>query len=262
MTILKQELKRGKISLLIWTLSIGFMVFICMMLFPEMEGEMESVSDMFSSMGSFTAAFGMDKINIGDIMGFYGIECGNILGLGGAFFAGLLGISALAGEEKNHTAEFLLTHPISRFRILFGKLVSMITELLIMNGVIILISVISFKTIGEELPFKEFALLHLAYFLLQFQISAVCFGISAFIRRGSLGTGLGLAAVFYFLNIIANISEQADFLKYLTPFSYADAAGILSEISLEPSYIITGMIFALGGIFTAFVYYSRKDISS
>ena len=50
---------------------------------------MDSVSDMFSSMGSFTAAFGMDKISFGNVMGFYGIECGNILGLGGAFFAGL-----------------------------------------------------------------------------------------------------------------------------------------------------------------------------
>ena len=59
MTILKQELKRGKLSLLIWTLSIGFMVFICMLMFPEMKGEMDSVSDMFSSMGSFTAAFGL-----------------------------------------------------------------------------------------------------------------------------------------------------------------------------------------------------------
>ena len=101
-----------------------------------------------------------------------------------------------------------------------------------MNAVIILISVISFQAIGEELPIKEFVLLHLAYFLLQFQISAVCFGISAFIRRGSLGIGLGLAAIFYFLNLIANISEQAALLKYLTPFSYADSAEILSEVSM------------------------------
>ena len=260
MTILKQELKRGKLSLLIWTLSIGFMVFICMLMFPEMKGEMDSVSDMFSSMGSFTAAFGMDKISFGNVMGFYGIECGNILGLGGAFFAGLLGISALANEEKNHTAEFLLTHPVSRSRVVFEKLAAIITELLIMNALIILISVISFTAIGEELPLKEFALLHLAYFLLQLEISAVCFGISAFMRRGSLGIGLGLAAIFYFLNLIANISEQAEFLKYITPFSYADSAGILSEAALELSYIIPGMSYAFSGISLAFLYYNRKDI--
>ena len=236
------------------------MVFICMLMFPEMKGEMDSVSDMFSSMGSFTAAFGMDKISFGNVMGFYGIECCNILCMGGAFFAGLLGISALANEEKNHTAEFLLTHPVSRSRVVFEKLAAIITELLIMNALIILISVISFKAIGEELPLKEFALLHLAYFLLQLEISAVCFGISAFMRRGSLGIGLGLAAIFYFLNLIANISEQAEFLKYITPFSYADYAGILSEAALELSYIIPGMIYAFSGISLAFLYYNRKDI--
>lgn len=261
MTILKLELKRGKLSLLIWTLSIGFMVLICMMMFPEMKGKTDSVSDMFSSMGSFTAAFGMDKISLGEIMGFYGIECGNILGLGGAFFAGLLGISALANEEKNHTAEFLLTHPVSRARVVFEKLAAIITQLFLMNIVIILISVISFAAIGEEFPLKEFALLHLAYFLLQLQISAVCFGISAFIKRGSLGIGLGLSAVFYFLNIIANISEQAEFLKHLTPFSYADSAGILSEASLDLSYLIPGMIYGLLGTGLAFFYYSRKDVA-
>ena len=72
-------------------------------------------------------------------------------------------------------------------------------------------------------------------------------------RRGSLGIGLGLAAIFYFLNLIANISEQAEFLKYITPFSYADSAGILSEAALELSYIIPGMIYAFssrrGGVF-------------
>ena len=55
-------------------------------------------------------------------MGFYGTECGNILGLGGAFFAAITGMSLLAGEEGGHTAEFLLTHPLGRTRIAGEKL--------------------------------------------------------------------------------------------------------------------------------------------
>ena len=37
---------------------------------------------------------------------------------------------------------------------------------------------------------------------------------------------LGLAAVLYFLNIIANLTDQAKWLKYITPFGYAEAADI------------------------------------
>ena len=85
MTILKHELRQGKLSFLIWTGSIGFLLAVCVFLFPEMKGEMDEVSEMFASMGSFTAAFGMDRLNFGTLVGYYAIECGNILGLGGAF---------------------------------------------------------------------------------------------------------------------------------------------------------------------------------
>ncbi len=53
MTLVKHELKQGKISFLIWTASIGFLLAICIFLFPEMKGQMDSVNDMFASMGSF-----------------------------------------------------------------------------------------------------------------------------------------------------------------------------------------------------------------
>ena len=55
MRLLKHEIRQGLISLAIWTASIGFLMMICILLFPEMKGEMGSVGDIFASMGSFTA---------------------------------------------------------------------------------------------------------------------------------------------------------------------------------------------------------------
>lgn len=81
MTIVKHELKQGKSSFLIWTAAIAMLLAVCVFLFPEMKGEMDGISDIFASMGSFIAAFGMDRLNFGTIVGFYAIECGNVLGL-------------------------------------------------------------------------------------------------------------------------------------------------------------------------------------
>ena len=92
MTIVKHELRQGKTACLIWTASITFLLMVCILIFPEMQGDMDTVGELFASMGSFTAAFGMDRLNIGTLIGFYVVECGNILGLGGAFFASLTGI--------------------------------------------------------------------------------------------------------------------------------------------------------------------------
>ena len=90
MTIFKHELRQGRVSLIIWTAAISFMLGICVIIYPEMSAQMEDVSAMFADMGSFSQAFGMDRINFGEFIGFFGVECGNVLGLGGAFFAALL----------------------------------------------------------------------------------------------------------------------------------------------------------------------------
>lgn len=260
MTLTRHELKQSWKSLMIWTISIGFFVAICVFMYPEMENEMEGVNDMFSSMGAFTAAFGMDRLNFGTLIGFYAVECGNILGIGGAFFAALIGISVLAKEEKERTAEFLLTHPVSRIRIITEKLTAIMLQIVIMNIVIFILSLISVAIIGEDIPWKELSLLHLSYLLIQIELAGICFGISAFLKTGGLGIGLGIATVMYFLNIVANISEDAQFLKYITPFGYAEGADIIADMSLDAAKILAGMMFAVVGITFAYWKYSRKDI--
>lgn len=261
MTILKHELKRGRNALLIWTAAIAFMMGLCVLIYPEMSTQMGDVSAMFADMGSFSAAFGMDRINFGEFTGFFSVECGNVLGLGGAFFAALLGISALAKEEKEHTAEFLLTHPISRTKVIAEKLAAVVLQIVIFNGIIIAVTSVCVMAIGEETPVKPLALMFLAYFLMQLEIAAVTFGISAFLRHGSLGIGLGLATLFYFLNIIANLTENAGLLKYLTPFGYTDGADIIADGSIKMGCLAVGIAFAIVGALLAFLKYRKKDIA-
>lgn len=261
MTLIRHELKQGRLSFAIWTISISFLLVVCIFLFPEMKGEMEGMNDIFASMGSFTAAFGMDQLNFGTLIGFYSIECGNVLGLGGALFASLIAVSALAKEEKEHTAEFLLTHPIKRYKVITDKLIAVLLQILFMNAIIYGLSVGSMVLIGEDIPWKEISLLHLAYLILQIELACICYGISAFLHRGSIGIGLGIAIAFYFLNLIANITEKAEFLKYLTPFGYTEGADIVADGSLNITYVLIGIVFAIVGISAAYWRYCKKDIS-
>lgn len=262
MTIYIKELRQSLKSFCIWTAAIAFMMLVCVLMFPEMKSEMDSVSDMFANMGSFTAAFGMDKLNYGELMGFYGIECGNVLGIGGGFFAALAGISILANEERERTAEFLLTHPVSRYSVITQKLLSVITQVVLMNIAVSGVSAAAAAIIGEEFQMKEFVLLHAAYLIMQLEISCICFGISAFVKRGSIGIGLGLALVLYFMNIVSNISDKAEFLRYITPYAYSDASSIISESQLEMNLIIIGLAISVAGVVTAYLKYNKKDIAS
>lgn len=260
MTVFKHEINQGKLSLAIWSAAVSFMLGLCILIYPEMSNQMGDVSDMFAQMGSFSAAFGMDKINFGEFSGFFGVECGNVLGIGGAFFAALLGITVLSKEEKEHTAEFLFAHPVSRNRIITEKLCAVIAQIVLFNLVSIIITVVCVAIIGEEFSVKILVLLFLAYFIMQIEISAITFGISAFIRKNGMGIGIGLAAVFYFMNIISNLTDKVEFLKYITPFGYTDSADIILNEAINMKFLSIGIIAAVAAIIISYCKYLRKDI--
>lgn len=260
MTLVRHELWRGKLSFLIWTASIGFLLATCIFLFPEMKGQMDGINDMFGSMGSFSEAFGMDRLNFGTLVGFYAVECGNILGLGGAFYASFCAVGMLSKEEKDRTAEFLLTHPVSRIRIISEKLMAVMIQITLMNLLIYALSVGAIAMIGEAIPWKEVTLMHLAYYLLQIELAGICFGISALLRKGSIGIGLGIAILMYFLNLIANIADVASSLKYVTPFGYCEGADIIADGRLDGVMVAIGMLMCLVGIAASYLKYRKKDI--
>ncbi|MBE6604258.1 MAG: ABC transporter permease [Ruminococcaceae bacterium] len=260
MTLFWHELRRGRVMLTVFTGAIAFMLGICILIYPEMAGEMAEVSNMFADMGAFSEAFGMDQLNFGEFMGYFGIECGNTLGLGGALFAALLGIGALAKEEKDKTAEFLLTHPISRTRVVSEKLLAVLAQLFIMNVGVTAVSLLAVAVVGVKAEVGTMLLLFFANFLMQIEIAAVTFGLSAFLCGNGLGIGLGLAFGLYFLQILSNLIKETEFLKFFTPFAYTDGAYIVAEKALEIKYLLTGLALALVGIAAAYWQYRKKDI--
>ena len=260
MVILKREILSQKLTILIWGLAIGFMVGVCVLIYPQMQSQMDNIGEMMSSLGSFTKAFGMDQLDFNNITNYYALECGNMLAIGGAFFAAIIGISALMKEERDRTAEFLLTHPISRAKVITEKLISIVVIISIVNAVIFVLGTVSMLIVGGEFSWSEILLFHLAYYLMQLEIAGICFGISAFISKFGAGIGIGIAAVFYFMNIISNITSDARALKYITPFGYTDGGNIVNCNSLEGEYIAPGMLFMVVGIVVAYIKYSKKDI--
>ncbi len=261
MTVFKHEMKRGKLSLIIWTAVIAFMLAVCVFIYPEMSAQMNEISDMFANMGSFSSAFGLDQLNFGEFVGYFAIECGNVLGIGGAFFAALLGVSALYKEEKDGTAEFLLTHPLSRTRIATEKLLAVFMQIAIMNLATAAVTVLSILAVDVKANAGTITLMFLAYFVMQIEIAAITFAVSAFIRKAGLVVGLGLAAVFYFINITAGLTEKAEFLRYFTPFGYTNGADIVSKKMIDPVMLGIGIAVAVVSVAIAYCKYNRKDIA-
>lgn len=261
MTLFLHEIKRNKLSLIIWSAALAWMLGICVIIYPEMQTQMGDLGAMFSDMGAFSDAFGMDMLNFGEFMGYFGVEIGNSLGLGGALLAGIVGITALSKEERDGTAELLLTMPVSRTRIVAEKLLFSAFHILVVNLACVIVSVAGILAIDVDADAGKIALIFLANFIMQLEIMAITFGISAFLTKGAMGIGIGISFGLYFLNILANLAEEIEFVGKITPFGYANSGYIIEHGKIEILPLIIGILLSALGIAVAFEKYTKKDIS-
>ena len=257
MTIFRHELRAGAVSLLVWSAVVGGLMALCVALYPSMAGSMEEFSQMFAGMGDFSAAFGLDKLEFGTIMGFYGTECGNILGLGGGFFAALTAMGMLAGEEGGHTAEFLLT----RVQAAAEKLAALAVMIVGLNLACLACGAGGVLVIGEDADWGGLLRCHGAMLVMQLEIGGVCFGLSALLRRSGLGLAMGLTAALYFLGLAVNLDAGLEGLRFVTPYYYPDAARIFSGEPVALPLLTGCLLGAASGAFGLW-WYGRKDIAA
>jgi len=259
-TVYKHEIKNNLKSLLIWAACVGGMGFACILLFSSMQGDMESMAENFASMGAFSDAFGMSQLSIATLIGFYATEVGTIHSLGGAMFAAIISGSMLSKEEDGHTGEFLFSLPIARSKVVLAKWCAVITHILLFNLLCVTLYILGFALLGEDLPAKEYFLYHIMLVLMQTELAAICFAISAFMRKNRIGLGLGIVMLFYAYDLIARVIPDLEDYKIISPFSYANAADVLSTGEIPVSAVLLGGTVLIFGTGIAFGVYRAKDL--
>ncbi|MBQ1414202.1 MAG: ABC transporter permease subunit [Clostridia bacterium] len=263
MTLYLHELKSNRTSFWVWLVSVAAFCCGTVFLFPMTKESMSDLSDAFASMGGFSSAFGMDKLSVATLEGFFGTEIGTIYALGGGMYASLLGIGMLAKEEGAHTAEFLHTLTMSRPAIVTGKLLASLTLLAAFGLLNFGAMLASIAIVGESMNLTSLTGYMLAQSLCQGEIFAVCFGISAFLRRNNLGVGLGLALVLYVVDIMSRIADETEWMRILTPFGFSNATDIfVNEGKMETIPVVIGGCIAAAGLAAAYAVYGRRDISA
>ena len=193
-------------------------------------------------------------------MGYFGVEIGNTLGLGGALMAGIIGISALSKEERDGTSELLLTMPVSREWIVFEKLLFCVFHIFVVNAAAVLFSTIGIAAINVDADAGKIALIFLSHFIMQLEIVAITFGISACFSKNVIGIGIGISFGLYFLNILANLEDSLEFISKITPFGYANSAYIVEHGKIDVLSLVIGLIITGLGVALAFARYTKKDI--
>lgn len=262
MNIVLREIYANKKSLIIWSLSIiGFIVmmfveFAAYYKNPEMLAVIEAIPR------EMLEAFGMADANLTTVSGYMKVAV-VFINLTLATYAILLGNSIIAKEERDKTAGFLMTLPITRKRILWGKLVAAsicCMILLLVTTASILLSVVPYEV---EEYFSQFMLLIVSTsFVIMLIFLSFGMLLSALTRRHKISASIGIAIVFamYIASILASLSETMEFLRYVSPFLYFDATVMLKDLSIEPLFIGLSAAIIVVSLVAAFFTYDKRDL--
>lgn len=262
MNIIKRELRANIKSMIIWSISIAFLVFIWMVEFKAFVGN-PAIDEFMNSMPQgMLNAMGMANINFGTLEGFIvGIWLYIYLVLG--IQAVLLGSSIISKEERDKTAEYLFALPISRKKLILGKTISAIINLLILNIITLISLILSTLDYDKGENFYSFiGLLVLALFIFQMIFLSVGMLVSSLNKRykKSGNISVSILMISFLASSLMNMVDSLDFLKYLTPFKFFDASYIAKELSLEPVYLIISLLIIVIGIGGSFIFYTKRDL--
>ena len=95
-----------------------------------------------------------------------------------------------------------------------------------------------------DLDVKGFLLLNLGALLLYFALTGISFFASCIFNdaKDSLALGAGLPVAFLLLQMISDIGEKFNFLKYLSLYTLFDPASITSGKNNLPSFLVLAVI--------------------
>ena len=261
-TVCKHELKLGFKTLLIWSLSVGLIGLLCILMYTSMEGEVAEMADTFSNMGAFSDAFGMSTLSIATIGGFFATEVGTVHGLGSAMFAAILAAVILSKEEDGHTGEFLYSLPVSRGSAVTAKCLSVLINLVAFTVVCGALYVLGFAMLGEAVPWKELLIYLGRALLMNIEIAAVAMVISAASAKNRLGAGLGLALIFYAYDLIGRVVPDLKDYLFVGPFSYSNASEVFAGKETPTVAIILSIALIVAALISTYTIYLKKDLAS
>ncbi len=262
MNIIFRELRSNLKSLIIWSLSIIFFVYVMMAEFsayynnPEMNEILDSMPE------ALMKAFSMAGANVTTVSGFMSLAAVYFVMMLGVYSA-LLGASIISKEERDKTVEFFLSLPVSRTKAIISKWFAGMILSLLLNVVIIATLYVTTLEYDKMADFNTFMLLlAVGMYLVQILFFSIGFALAASLKQHKLSGRLAIGIFFgtYILSILSGLNEKLENLKYLSPFKYFEAATLARTLEFELVYVIISLGIMVIGAGVALVTYSKRDL--
>jgi ABC-2 type transport system permease protein len=266
MNIFKFELKRYSASIISWSLGIVGIMALFLVFFPTFSENSSLMDQILSNYPEeLLKAFGMtNEIPLSTVNGYVALLFPYVQ-ICFAIQSALYGFGMLSLEERNLTADFLLSKPVSRDKIFINKLISVLISILLT----ILIFAVSFYGMliifsdGNEYQFSDFKLLLSSLIFFQLFVFTISVLISQFIHKvkSTISLAMGIGLGFYILSAFEALFGSKIF-QFITPFYYFNPTYMIKNQEYHTLYLWISIAVTMVSLISAYFIYQNKDIQA
>jgi ABC-2 type transport system permease protein len=257
-----RELRANFKSLLIWAGIIILFNLVGFSKFSAYYGNPEMLAILDSLPPALLSAFSMNAFNLTTVTGFYGIMI-TYFGLILSIAAAMWGSDIISKEERGKTVEFSLTLPVTRAKLVTAKAAAAAVNSVVLLLVTWGITLVSAQQYQPDSTFYNYVSISIPAFLL---MQMIFLAIGIFLgctmkkhkRTGSAAISILLGT--YFASILAGMSKDLEFLRYVSPFKYFDPALMLRESRLEVTFVLLSVAIIAICLFGAYTSYAKRDL--
>jgi len=262
MNLYLHELKTSAKSLLVWAGIMALLILIGITKYAAYAGNPEMLAILETMPQELLAAFNMNAFNLTTLSGFFGVMFA-YYALMGAVAAAMWGSEAISREERGKTAEFTLTLPLTRTRLVTVKALAALTNAALFVLFTWTVSLAAAHNYAPDAAFRNFLALEMgAMFLLELIFLAVglLLACSGWPRGRTASAAVGLIVSAYALAAASSMFEALDFLKWVTPFRYFDAADLYRSGRFSAVSVLLAVAIVAVCLTAAYRLYNRRDV--
>lgn len=273
LALFRTTLKLSQWAIVAWAVFLVLYGIFIVLLFPSIQVTSGAlVQDYIKSMPEpMLSALGLTKETVEEVFGAEGFSLAGFLGTEyltwwpviAGIYAFMFGSGIVAREVERGTMEFLLSHPIPRYRLVVSKFVAFLAIV----GVLVVCSVLGIAaglpTVDEEVNMVRVFLVTVQAGLAVTAIAAYSLLVSCLVLdpRKAMAIAGGITAALYILNLIAPILGSFEGLQKLSLFYYFRPFDML----LQGKFAISSLLVYLGSTATCFaaalvVFQHRKAV--
>jgi ABC-2 type transport system permease protein len=261
--IFQHEFNMYSRSVISWSITVAVLVFVFVSLFSSFAKDAAELNDMMANFPEeLRAAFGMTDMDLSTVLGFYSFAF-LFVQICLAIQAATYGFGLVSVEEREWTADFLLSKPVRRAQILTSKLLAVSAGLLITDVIVWISSFVFINLFKGDGTYDTSTLLILLLSVVPFQLVFLSVGllVSLLVKRIRSVTPYAMALGFgmYVLSAFGDLLGTS-FLEKLTPFKHFEPNYIIKHGTYNWPLVLISVIAIVVSLVGSYVLYTRRDI--